>query len=79
VLKRQSIYYSWGYLGANLYRVVPGDEVLILFGCRTPVVLRKVEGGYRLVGSVNVRGVMNGEAMNEFERGGRRADDVVIV
>ena len=69
-----------GYLGANLCRILPGDEIYLLFGCRMPVVLRKLEEGvHRLVGSVYVCGAMDGEAMDELEAKGTLPEEVVIV
>jgi hypothetical protein len=68
-----------GYVGANLCRILPGDEIFILFGCRMPVVLRRVEGAYRLIGSVYVCGIMDGEAMDELTSGGNPPEEVVIM
>lgn len=68
-----------GYVGATVCRLQPGDEVYILFGGKMPVVLRKVDDGYRLVASVYIHGVMKGEAMEEFEQSGEPAVEVVIV
>lgn len=68
-----------GWLGANLCRILPGDEVFLLFGCRMPVALRKMGNSYRLVGAVFVCGAMNGEAMGELETKGTAPDEVIIV
>ena len=68
-----------GYIGANLCRILPGDEIYLLFGCRMPVVLRRLEGVHRLIGSVYVCGAMNGEVMDEFEIKGTLPEEVVIV
>jgi hypothetical protein len=69
-----------GYLGANLCRLMPGDEMYLLFGCRMPVVLRSIgEGVHRLIGTVFVCGLMDGEGMEELESSGRVPDEVVIV
>jgi hypothetical protein len=68
-----------GYLGANLCRILPGDEIYLLFGCRMPVALRKLEGVHRLVGSVYVCGAMDGEVMDELEANGTLPEEVVIV
>jgi hypothetical protein len=68
-----------GYLGANLCRIQPGDEIYLLFGCRMPAVLRKQEGVHRLIGFVYVCGAMDGEAMDELEANGSLIEEVVIV
>lgn len=67
-----------GYIGANLCRLQSGDEVYLLFGCRMPVVLRKVGDGYQLVGSVYVCGVMDGNVMDQIEASGTIAEEVLI-
>ncbi|KAH7129526.1 heterokaryon incompatibility protein-domain-containing protein [Dactylonectria estremocensis] len=44
-----------------------GDEIWILAGCPSPLVLRAAEerGEYRLIGEAYVHGVMNGEAITD--------------
>ncbi|KAM0289845.1 hypothetical protein ACHAQK_004584 [Fusarium lateritium] len=42
-----------------------GDEIWIVSGCPTPLVLRKDGQQYNLVGEAYVHGVMHGEAVNE--------------
>jgi len=68
-----------GYLGANLCRILPGDEVYLFFGCRMPMALRKEEGGYRLVGPVYVCGAMDGTVMNELDANGTAPEEVIIL
>jgi hypothetical protein len=42
----------------------PGDKVLILLGCHTPLIVRQVgENKYQVVGQSYVHGFMNGEAV----------------
>jgi hypothetical protein len=67
-----------GWLGANLCRILPGDEVFLLFGCRMPIALRRVGDSYRRVGAVYVCGAMNGEAMDELEAKGAALCEVII-
>ncbi|TVY78509.1 hypothetical protein LSUE1_G007190, partial [Lachnellula suecica] len=54
-----------GMLGLAPWNAVEGDLLCVLLGCRFPVVLRRVEGGYILVGEVYVDGFMDGEALEE--------------
>ncbi|KAJ4263518.1 hypothetical protein NW762_006337 [Fusarium torreyae] len=57
-----------GYLGMGLMSTQPGDEVWVVSGCLTPVVLRKTEAEaneYNLVGETYVHGVMQGEAVTD--------------
>lgn len=68
-----------GYVGANVCRLQPGDEIYLLFGCRMPVVLRKMGAGHQLVGSVYVCGAMDGSAMDELETSGAVPEEVTII
>jgi len=53
-----------GYFGCGAQSLAPGDEIWILGGADTPMVLRRQsKGRYRLVGEVYVHGVMHGEAV----------------
>jgi hypothetical protein len=54
--------------GLPIYR--EGDTLVVLYGCRWPVVLRKdeeVPGRFKVVGVVFVHGAMNGETFDKFE------------
>ncbi|KAK1655115.1 heterokaryon incompatibility protein-domain-containing protein [Colletotrichum phormii] len=42
----------------------PGDAIALLFGCPFPVVLRRQELGFELVGACYISGMMYGELMN---------------
>jgi hypothetical protein len=55
-----------------------GDLVCVLLGCKYPVVLRRVEEHYVLIGEVYVDGVMRGELMNDFEKTRFKAMDFNI-
>jgi len=57
-----------GYLGMAPESVAEGDEVWIVSGCLTPLVLRRedgeeAQGAYSLAGEAYVHGVMYGEAV----------------
>jgi hypothetical protein len=54
-----------GLLALASLQVVPGDEIWLVRGSRTPVVLRqaKEKEGYLLLGQAYVHGIMHGEAM----------------
>jgi hypothetical protein len=47
----------------------PGDLLVVLFGCATPYILRKVEDYYLYIGEVHIDGYMNGEGMGDLEAG----------
>lgn len=62
-----------GRLGAGPKLLQPGDLVAILWGCRWPVVLRKLpaEDEHTLVGLAYVHGIMFGEAVHKLEEEGK--------
>ncbi len=52
-----------GYIGLAPTATKPGDEVCILLGCRTPLVLRRCEDGHhKVVGECYIDGFMDGKA-----------------
>lgn len=57
-------YYGLGPVGAK-----DGDFVCVLFGLDYPVVLRRVQAHYVLVGPCYVLGLMNGEAIEALKEG----------
>jgi len=68
IKKGRSVYETKrGYLAFTTWQALPGDEVWIVRGCRTPVVLRRAtdRDGYLILGQAYVHGIMNGEAMTE--------------
>jgi hypothetical protein len=67
-----------GYIGAVICDVLPGDEVFVLRGCKLPVILRRIEDRYRLVGAGYVHGIMDGEAIEEANREKKSAETIVI-
>lgn len=57
-----------GYAGLGPNPCQPGDQVVIILGCATPLVLRPVNSHYELVGECYVHGIMHGEAMRDSLR-----------
>ena len=52
-----------GYIGLAPIAAKPGDEICILLGCRSPLVLRPCEDGYHnVVGECYIDGFMDGAA-----------------
>jgi len=60
-----------GYFGLGSARLQEDDLIVILYGCRTPCVLRPAEGAYRIVGTCYVYGIMFGEAVRKHEAEGK--------
>lgn len=60
-----------GYLGLGSHEPQSGDLVCIFFGGAVPFLLRRRDGGsgYELVGDAHVHGVMQGEAVDMWQRG----------
>ncbi|KAF2827843.1 hypothetical protein CC86DRAFT_369069 [Ophiobolus disseminans] len=53
-----------GYAGSGYVSLQEGDVVVVIFGCRMPLVLRPMDGGmYALVDAVYVDGIMRGEIL----------------
>ncbi|KAI1353846.1 HET-domain-containing protein [Xylaria sp. FL0043] len=53
-----------GYIGSTQRPVQPGDEVFIILGCNSPMIVRPTPNGeYEVVGSCYIHGVMDGEAL----------------
>ena len=50
-----------GYIGLSTPGVKVGDIVSVLFGCKTPVILREEGSEYTLVGDSFIYGLMDGQ------------------
>lgn len=53
-----------GSMGLDPDSVQRGDLVCIFGGVDTPLIIRAVDGGWRLVGEAYVHGIMDGESVN---------------
>lgn len=58
---------------------LPGDKIYIILGCALPVILRKVDNGYRLIGDSYVHGIMKGEVMEELQKGNVELEDICLI
>jgi hypothetical protein len=54
---------SHGHIGIGPPAAKTGDEIIVLLGCRQPLVVRKVAGGYQLIGECYIHGLQHGEAI----------------
>jgi hypothetical protein len=69
-MNRRAFFVSEGnYVGLGPWDMEKEDVICVLLGCRFPVVLRRVEGGYVLIGEAYVDGFMDGEAMEGLRNG----------
>ncbi|RSL58852.1 hypothetical protein CEP54_007562 [Fusarium duplospermum] len=55
-----------------------GDEVCVLYGCPSPLVIRRDEGEYLLVGDCCFEGMMRGEMVKKQEEGGFVLQDFIF-
>jgi len=70
-----------GVLGLAPWDTEVGDEVMVLFGCKFPVVVRRAKGEcgrYTLVGEAYVEGFMHGEAIAGLNAGRFEAREIDI-
>jgi hypothetical protein len=61
-----------GAIGVATKKIDKGDWVAIVLGCDVPLVLRKVDEHVELVGDCYIDGIMEGEAVQEWEGGNGR-------
>jgi hypothetical protein len=64
MMNRRRLFISQrGIVGMAPWDASEGDIVVVLLGCRQPIVLRKIEGHYIMIGEAYVDGYMEGKAM----------------
>jgi hypothetical protein len=76
---RKMITTQKGYVGMAPELSRRRDLVCLLFGCRMPVVLTPEGDHFRLMGEYYVHGLMFGEDMNAFERGGYEVENFELI
>ncbi|KAE9374405.1 hypothetical protein N431DRAFT_405034 [Stipitochalara longipes BDJ] len=57
-----------GYVGIGPNTCQPGDKVVVIFGCASPLVLHPLNSHYQLVGECYVHGIMHGETVQDPSR-----------
>lgn len=77
-MNRRTLFISEHIVGLAPWDASLEDLVCVLPGCRFPVVLRKQERHYILVGEAFVDGYMHGKAMDELKAGKFRLEDFEI-
>jgi hypothetical protein len=65
-----------GFLGKGSSKAEPGDMVAILFGCRTPFIVRRDADHFILMGECFVHGLMDGEAISNLDES--RVEDLKL-
>ncbi|KAM7183794.1 heterokaryon incompatibility protein [Rhypophila sp. PSN 637] len=66
-------------MGVGPYLAKEGDIVVVLFGAKLCVVLRRVQGEdqYKIVGDAYIHGIMNGELVKDVPEDGGQVFDIV--
>jgi hypothetical protein len=67
-----------GYMGIGCQGIQKGDVVCILLGCDMPLVIRKIEEYYVLVGNAYIYGLMNGEALKDIQESKAKLEDIIF-
>ncbi|KAF7534369.1 hypothetical protein G7054_g6267 [Neopestalotiopsis clavispora] len=68
-----------GLMGMGSGALMPGDEIVVPFGCRTPVILRAdplYPSKYKLIGDIYVDKYMHGRAMDLYRSNPYRREDI---
>jgi hypothetical protein len=66
--------YEVGYFGLGPGATRAGDLCCIIFGSPVPLILRRADENYQLVGEAYVHGVMNGKAVGQLDQGKSQAE-----
>jgi hypothetical protein len=67
--RRRFFISSDGIVGLAPWDATEGDIIAVLLGCQQPVVLREVNGYYKLIGEAYVDGYMDGKALHAANEG----------
>lgn len=67
-----------GYMGLAPRFAKKGDLICVLLGCSVPIIIRKVEANYVVVGDAYIYGMMQGEMMEEVEKGRLHVQDLIF-
>jgi hypothetical protein len=80
VARRQFFLSNTGWMGLAPTSAVKGDIICILLGGATPFVLRPAGNDlYQLVGECYIHGMMDGEAMEDLEKGKYKEKEITLV
>ncbi|KAF4468571.1 HET-domain-containing [Fusarium albosuccineum] len=77
----QKVYLGWGpdnAHGSLQDQIRVGDMVCIVYGCSTPLVIRRVEDKYHVLGEAYLEGMMDGEAVDSVESGELPEEELIF-
>ena len=66
-----------GYMGIGCRGIRKDDVVCVLLGCDMPLIIRKMEDYYLLVGNAYIYGLMNGEALQDIQESKAIVEDII--
>ncbi|KAI1167078.1 hypothetical protein F5B18DRAFT_520205 [Nemania serpens] len=75
---RRFVVTETGRLGLTVAAAMDGDTVAVLPGCTTPVVIRHVGPGWKLIGEIFVYGLMSGETATMVGSGAAEVREVKL-
>ncbi|KAF9874661.1 heterokaryon incompatibility protein [Colletotrichum karsti] len=64
---------------ATLKSLQKGDSIFVILGCSAPIIMRKKDSGWQVVGQCFVEGLMRGEAKSWLENGSKALDEIRII
>lgn len=76
--KRSFVTTQKGYMGLASQGAQKDDLICVLLGCDKPLIIRKIENHYILVGDSYIYGMMNGEIIQEVRDGNVSFQDIIF-
>jgi hypothetical protein len=67
-----------GYIGTGPKVVQESDIICLLLGCPVPLIIRREDDHYLIIGWAYIYGMMNGEMMNELREGRLHLEDFIF-
>jgi hypothetical protein len=67
-----------GYLGLVPKRAKTGDSICVLLGCNKPLIIRREDDHYLLLGDSYIYGIMNREVIREVVQDNEKTQDISI-
>ncbi|KAF6831739.1 heterokaryon incompatibility protein [Colletotrichum musicola] len=75
------VFTTWrGLFGTStLKSLQKGDSIFVILGCSAPIIMRRREGGWTVIGQCFIDGLMRGEAKALLDSGSRRLEEVRLM
>lgn len=79
IFTRRWLVTQGGKLGLGPARTAICDKVVILLGCSVPVILRKEDRGYVIIGECFIQGAMDGEVVQGIKDGTQELQEFLLI